>query len=169
MMGSRSGSVDPGIITYLLRQGRLQPNEIDDVLNQRSGLLGISGVSGDMREILALMRRGHSRARLAFDMYVHRLQAGIGAMVAVLGGIDALVFTAGVGENSPEVRDATCSNLSFLGVKLDGVANTNTEPDADIASTDSSIRVLVIRAQEEWAIARECRMIAGERLSQLPE
>jgi acetate kinase len=169
MMGTRSGSVDPGIITYLLRQGRLQPNEIDDVLNQRSGLLGVSGISGDMREILALMRRGHSRSKLAFDMYVHRLQAGIGAMTSVLGGMDALVFTAGVGENSPEVREAACSRLSFLGVHLDGVANTNAEPDTDIASTDSSVRVLVIRAQEEWEIARECRKIVRERVSQLAE
>ena len=162
MMGTRSGSVDPGILTYLLRQGQLQPNEIDDVLNQRSGLLGISGFSGDMREILASMKQGHSRAKLAFDMYVHRLQAGIGAMVAVLGGIDALVFTAGVGENSPEVREAVCTQLSYLGLKLDSVANLHTRPDADIATADSSVRVPLIRAQEEWAIARECWMIAQQ-------
>ena len=160
MMGTRSGSVDPGILTYLLRQGQLQANEIDDVLNQRSGLLGISGFSGDMREILASMKQGHSRAKLAFDMYVHRLQAGIGAMVAVLGGIDALVFTAGVGENSPEVREAACSQLSYLGLKLDSVANLHTRPDADIAAANSSVRVPLIRAQEEWAIARECWLIA---------
>jgi len=169
MMGTRSGSVDPGILTYLLRQGHLQPNDIDDVLNQRSGLLGISGLSEDMRQVLAAMRQGHSRARLAFDMYLHRLQAGIGAMVAVLGGIDALVFTAGVGENSPEVRDATCSKLSFLGIELDTVANLHTAPDADIAKADSSVRVLLIRAQEEWAIARECWMIAREPLSEPPD
>ena len=159
---ARSGSVDPGILTYLLRQGQLQPNEIDDVLNQRSGLLGISGFSGDMREILASMKQGHSRAKLAFDMYVHRLQAGIGAMIAVLGGIDALVFTAGVGENSPEVREAACTQLSYLGLKLDSVANLHTRPDADIATADSSVRVPLIRAQEEWAIARECWMIAQQ-------
>lgn len=160
MMGTRSGSVDPGILTYLLRQGQMQPNEIDDVLNQRSGLLGISGLSEDMREILAAMKRGHSRARLAFDMYVHRLQAGIGAMSAVLGGIDALIFTAGVGENAPEVREAACKPFSFLGLKLDGVANVNASSDQDIASADSSVRVLLVRAQEEWAIARECWKLA---------
>jgi acetate kinase len=160
MMGTRSGSVDPGILTYLLRQGRLQPQELDDVLNQKSGLLGISGFSGDMREILASVKQGHSRARLAFDIYVHRLQAGVGAMVAVLGGIDALVFTAGVGENSPEVRDATCRQLSFLGLKLDRAANAQISPDADIATADSSVRVLLIRAQEDWAIARECWKLA---------
>jgi acetate kinase len=156
MMGTRSGSVDPGILTYLMRQSRLRAQEIDDVLNKESGLLGISGISGDMREILASMKRGHSRAKLAFDIYVHRLQAGIGAMVAVLGGIDVLVFSAGVGENSPEVRDATCKRLVFLGLKLDDAANAQHPPDGDIAAPDSAVRVLIIRAQEDWAIAREC-------------
>src|SRR6266404_7636097 len=156
MMGTRSGSVDPGILTYLMRQGRLQGQEIDAVLNQKSGLLGISGLSGDMREILAAMNKGDSRARLAFDIYVHRLQAGIGAMAAVLGGIDALVFTAGVGENSPEVRAATCSQLEFLGLKLDQAANAQPSLEGDVATVDSRVRILVIRAQEDWAIAGEC-------------
>src|SRR5215813_5445341 len=156
MMGSRSGSVDPGILTYLMRQGRLQAHEIDEMLNQKSGLLGVSGVSGDMREILAAMKQGHRRAKLAFDIYAHRLQAGIGAMVAVLGGIDALVFTAGVGENSPEVRSAACGKLEFLGLKLDDAANTQVSADEDVGATDSQVRILVIRAQEEWAIAGEC-------------
>src|SRR6266487_87285 len=156
MMGTRSGSVDPGILTYLMRQGRLQAQEIDDILNKESGLLGISGITGDMREILASMNQGHSRAKLAFDIYVHRLQAGIGAMVAVLGGIDILVFSAGVGENSAEVRDAACKRLVFLGLKLDDAANAQHPADRDIAALDSSVRVLIIRAQEDWAIAREC-------------
>jgi acetate kinase len=156
MMGTRSGSVDPGILTYLMRQGRLQAQEIDDVLNKESGLLGISGISGDMREILASMKQGHSRAKLAFDIYVHRLQAGIGAMVAVLGGIDVLVFSAGVGENSTEVRDAACKQLAFLGLKLDDAANAQHPSDRDVAAPDSSVRVLIIRAQEDWAIAKEC-------------
>src|SRR6266581_2478621 len=156
MMGTRSGSVDPGILTYLMRQGRLQAEEIDDILNKESGLLGISGISGDMREILASMKQGHSRAKLAFDIYVHRLQAGIGAMVAVLGGIDVLVFSAGVGENSAEVRDAACKQLVFLGLKLDDLANAEHPPDGDIAVPDSSVRVLIVRSQEDWAIAREC-------------
>jgi acetate kinase len=162
MMGSRSGSVDPGILTYLMRQGQLQAHEIDEMLNQKSGLLGISGVSGDMREILAAMNQGHQRAKLAFDIYTHRLQAGIGAMVAVLGGIDALVFTAGVGENSPEVRSAACRKLEFLGLKLDEAANAGVSADQDIAAQDSRVRVLVIRAREEWAIAAECWKLRAE-------
>ena len=161
MMGTRSGSIDPGILTYLVREGRLQPQEIDDVLNQESGLLGISGISGDMREILAAMKQGHPRAQLAFDIYVHRLQAGIGAMVAVLGGVDCLVFTAGVGENSVEVRDAACKRLGFLGLELDGAANAQRPPDGDIATADSAVRVLIVRAQEDWAIARECWHLMG--------
>src|SRR5437773_1243148 len=156
MMGTRSGSVDPGILTYLMREGQLQAQEIDDVLNKESGLLGISGISGDMREILASVKRGHSRAKLAFDIYVHRPQAGVGAMVAVLGGIDVLVFSAGVGENSTEVRAAVCKPLAFLGLKLDDAANVQRAPDADIATPDSAVRILIIRAQEDWAIAKEC-------------
>jgi acetate kinase len=160
MMGTRSGSVDPGILTYLMRQGRLRGQEIDDVLNQKSGLLGISGISGDLREILAAIKQGNARAKLAFDIYVHRLQAGIGAMAAVLGGMDALVFTAGVGENSPEVRDAACRNLEFLGVKLDAAANARSALDQDISTPDSPVRILVIRAEEDWSIARECWKLA---------
>lgn len=156
MMGTRSGSVDPGILTYLMRQHQLEPQWIDDLLNKESGLLGISGVSGDMREIVSLMKRGHSRAELAFDIFVHRLVAGIGSMVAVLRGMDALVFTAGIGENSPEVREAVCQSLTFLGLNLDVDANSHVSPDADIAGSTSAVHILVIRAQEDWAIAKDC-------------
>jgi acetate kinase len=156
MMGTRSGSVDPGILTYLMRQGKLKAQGIDDLLNQESGLLGVSGISSDMREVEAAIQQGHVRAKLAFDIYVHRLQAGIGAMAAVLGGIDALVFTGGVGEHSVEMRNATCSQLGFLGVRLDLGANAHRTADQDIATADSPVRVLVIRAQEDWAIAKEC-------------
>jgi acetate kinase len=160
MMGTRSGSVDPGILTFLMRQGQLDGQNIDRVLNQKSGLLGISGLSSDMRDILAGIQNGHERAKLAFDIYVHRLQAAIGGMAAVLGGIDALVFTAGVGENSPEVRAAACSGLDFLGLKLDSRTNARPSLDQDISAPDSSVRVLVIRAEEDWAIAKECWKLA---------
>jgi len=156
MMGTRSGSVDPGILTYLVREKKLSGQELDAVLNQKSGLLGISGVSSDMREILAAVKSGHARAKLALEMYVHRLRSGIGAMVAVLGGMDALIFTAGVGENSPEVRAAICESFSFLGMELEAGRNAASPMDADIAASGSTVRVLVIRAQEDWMIAREC-------------
>src|SRR2546430_159892 len=155
MLGTRSGSIDPGILTYLMCQGHVDSQEIDDLLNNESGLLGISGISGDMRDILAARKRGHSRAKLAFDIYVHRLQAGIGAMVAVLGGIDALIFSGGVGENSAEVREAACKQLAFLGLKLDDATNRHGTSDRDVAAPDSRVRVLIIRAQEDWAIAKE--------------
>jgi len=156
MMGTRSGSVDPGILTYLMRQDNLDSKDIDDLLNRRSGLLGISGLSGDMREILAAIQKGHERAKLAFVMYIHRLRSAIGAMSAVLGGMDALVFTAGVGENSPEVRAAACDTLGSLGLKLDHKLNERPALDQDISSADSRVRILVIRAEEDWAIASEC-------------
>jgi len=164
MMGTRSGSIDPGILTYLMRARELRGEDIDDVLNRRSGLLGISGISGDMRQVLAARKEGHQRASLAFDIYVHRLQAGIGAMVAVLGGMDALVFTAGIGENSPEVRSAACANLECLGLRVDVAANAHMFADADIATVDSPARILVIQAQEDWAIAAECwRLMHAQR------
>src|SRR2546427_12710058 len=168
MMGTRSGTVDPGILTYLLRQGQINGQEIDNLLNEKSDLLGISGLSGDMRQILPAVKQGNPLAKLAFDIYVHRLQAGIGAMIAVLGGIDALVFTAGVGENSPEVRWSACSKLGFIGLKLNEKRNARPSPDEDIAASDSPVRVLVIRAQEDWAIARECwKLTSTGKASQL--
>jgi acetate kinase len=156
MMGTRSGSVDPGILTYLMREQRLDGNELDEVLNKKSGLLGISGLSGDMRQILVSMKNGNERSKLAFDIYVHRLQSGIGAMIASLGGVDALVFTAGVGENSPEVRARTCENLRYAGMELDPAKNARSAADTDISTPDSRARVLIIRAQEDWEIARSC-------------
>jgi acetate kinase len=156
MMGTRSGSVDPGILTYLIRQRRFSAEDVDDLLNKKSGLLGISGISSDMREILAASKNGNERAKLALDIYIHRLQSGIGSMIAVLGGVDAIVFTAGVGENSPELRAAVCDNFAFLGLRIDPLKNTPSPADEDISVSDATVHVLVIHAQEDWMIAREC-------------
>lgn len=156
MMGTRSGSVDPGILTYLLRADGIDGAALDETLNTKSGLMGISGISGDMREIVAAMKSGNERAQLAFDMFVHRLRSGIGSMLAAMNGIDALVFTAGIGENSPEVRVAACSHFGFLGLNIDMAKNSVAHSDQDIATPESRVRVLVVRAQEDWAIAREC-------------
>jgi acetate kinase len=167
MMGTRSGSVDPGIMTYLMRHGGFTGRQLDEMLNTRSGLLGISGISGDMRQIVAAMKDGHPRAKLAFEIFVHRLQAGIGAMIAALGGVDALVFTAGIGENSLEVRAAACANFAFLGLKIDAAKNAQSSTDQDISHSDSVVRVLIVRAQEDWAIARDCwRLISEKRHGQ---
>jgi len=164
MMGTRSGSVDPGILTYLMRQGPLTGEQLDDLLNTKSGLLGISGISSDMRQIVAAMKEGHPRAKLAFEIFVHRLQTGIGAMIAALGGIDALVFTAGIGENSAEVRAAACANFEFLGLKLDPAKNSQSPADQEISLSDSGVRVLIVRAQEDWAIARDCWHLTSARI-----
>lgn len=169
MMSTRSGSLDPGILTYLMRQEQHSAEKLDEILNTKSGLLGISGISGDMRDIVSAMRQGNERARLAFEIFVHRLQREIGAMISVLGGIDALVFTAGIGENSVEVRAAACRNLSYAGLKLDAEKNAPSADDHEISAPDSAVRVLVIHAQEEWAIARECwRILSSFSGNQAP-
>jgi len=161
MMGTRSGSLDPGILTFLMRAEKSTGEQLDDLLNRKSGLLGVSGLSSDMRQIVAAMKDGNARAKLAFDIFVHHLQSGVGAMIAVLGGIDALVFTAGIGENSPEMRAAACANFAFLGLKLDPAKNAQSHADEEISFSDSSVRVLIIRAQEDWAIARDCWRLAS--------
>jgi acetate kinase len=162
MMGSRSGAIDPGIMIHLLRRSDCTAEELDNLLNRNSGLKGISGVSSDMRQVLEAIQDGNSRAQLALDIYVHRLRAGIGAMLASLGGLDALIFTGGVGENAAVVRAATCENLGFIGLKLDGEKNARSPVDEDIAAVASAVRVLVIHTQEDWEIARECWEIFGK-------
>jgi acetate kinase len=156
MMGTRSGSIDPAVLIFLMRQHGLSADRLDDMLNKQSGLLGISSLSADMRGVLAGMHAGNARAKLAFDLYIHCLRIAIGGMAAVLEGLDVLVFTAGVGENSPEVRAAACKGLDFLGVTIDTNKNERPALDADISSPDSRVKVLAIRAQEDWAIAGEC-------------
>jgi acetate kinase len=161
MMGSRSGSVDPGILIHLLWHSDYKADQLDRVLNHRSGLLGISGVSNDLRQIMVAMEQGNDRAKLAFNMFVHRLRAQIGAMLSSLGGLDGLVFTAGIGENSAAVRAATCEGFEFLGLSLDLSQNNALPIDRDIAHPDSKVRVLVIHTQEDWAIAQECHKMAS--------
>jgi acetate kinase len=154
VMGTRSGALDPGLILHLLREPGTSVDALDGLLNHSSGLLGLSGRSGDLREVLAARADGDPAAGLAFDVYVHRLRSHIGGMLGALGGLDGIVFTAGVGENSAEVREAALAPFEFLGVRLDPDRNARLDPDADVATADSAVRVLVVRAREEWAIAR---------------
>jgi len=161
MMGTRSGSIDPGILIYLVRHRSQDPAVLDRLLNDESGLLGVSGISGDMREIEAAIDRGDTRARLAFDVYIHRLCREIGGMAASLGGLDALVFTAGVGENSPRVREEACRRLGFLGIELDAAANRTGTGDREISPSSARIGVLVIHTDEDWQIALECVRLLG--------
>ena len=139
-----------------MSEKKLDGKELDELLNSKSGLLGVSGVSADMREVVGAMRTGNQRAQLAFDIFIHRLRAGIGSMLATLDGADAIVFTGGIGENSPEVRAATCSNFAFLSLALDLAKNSAKPGNADISTPHSTVRILVLTAQEDWAIAREC-------------
>jgi acetate kinase len=158
MMGTRSGTIDPGILLYLVRHKGLDVNELDHALNYESGLLGVSGVSSDMRRVLSALP-SNPDARLSVEVYVHRIRQTIGAMAATLGGVDALVFTAGIGEHAPEIRRRVCENLNFLGLELDQRANETCQSDADVAVPASAARILVIAAREDVAIMRETRRL----------
>ncbi|WP_068467186.1 acetate/propionate family kinase [Candidatus Protochlamydia phocaeensis] len=155
MMGSRCGSIDPGILLYAMREQGMSPQELDHILNFESGLKGITG-SSDMREILA---KNSERAQLALQMYIYRLKAFIGAYMASLGGIDVLSFTGGVGENAAYIRSGACRGLSCFGIQIDEQKNLNCQPDQDISAEGASIRTLVIHTQEEWKIAQACRLL----------
>jgi len=164
VMATRSGTVDPGILIYLLRQKGLNVKELDNALNHKSGLLGISGISSDLRQLLSELPHNPD-ARLAVDVYVHRIVQTIGAMAATLGGIDALVFTAGVGERAAKIRKRVCEKLKYLGLEIDSAANENSHPDADIATAASTARILVIATREDLAIMRETRRLVGLPIS----
>jgi acetate kinase len=156
VMGTRPGDVDPGVLLHLARELGLSVADLDRVLNKESGLLGVSGVSNDMRDVLRAAEAGDERARLALDIYCYRLRKYIGAYAAALGGLDVLVFTAGVGENSPDIRASVCEGLGFLGIVLDPAANGKARGvDTDISAGGSRVRVLVVATDEERVIADE--------------
>jgi acetate kinase len=156
MMGTRSGSIDPGILIHLMREKGYDASTLDRLLNQQSGLKGLSGVSHDLREIKKAIEKGNQQAKLAWDVYIHRIRAGIGAMLVSLGGVDALIFTAGVGEHQSEVRSAVCQGLGFLGIGIDETLNRRGKGDRDMATHGSPVRILVIQTQEDWQIAKNC-------------
>ena len=155
VMATRSGSVDPSILIHVLRHKGLTVDDVERVLNHESGLLGVSGASGDMRQVHAAARGGDARARLALEIYAHRLRQTIGGYAATLGGVDALVFTAGVGEHDAEMRADACRGLECLGLELDAAANAACKPDADVAAPASPGRILVIATREDLTIVRE--------------
>jgi acetate kinase len=161
VMATRSGSVDPGLLLWLQQHEGLSADDMSQALEHEAGLAGLAGTA-DMRELLA---RDDDEARLAVDVYIHRLCAGIAAMVAPLGGLDALVFTGGVGERSAPVRERACGHLSHLGVALDAGRNADvhTEPDIDVSTAESPVRVLVVRAREDLEIARQTRAVLAMR------
>lgn len=155
MMGSRSGDIDASAVTYIMEKLGLQPQEMAEYLNKQSGVLGISGVSSDMREVEAAAADGNRRARLALDMYCYRIKKYIGAYAAAMGGVDIIVWTAGVGENQTDVREDSCKGLEFLGIKIDHEANNTQGKEAVISAPDSKVTVCVIPTDEELMIAKD--------------
>jgi acetate kinase len=162
VMGTRSGSVDPGLVIWLIRDAGLDPLDVSEGLEHSSGLAGLSATSGDMRDVQDGMDRGDAACRLAFDVYVLKLAQHISAMITSLGGIDLLVFTGGVGERSSRVRHAVADKIAFLGVRIDGEANRAATADASIAPPDSPVRVGVVTAREDVEMAKEARQVLGK-------
>jgi len=158
VMATRSGSVDPGMLLGLLEHEQLSVTEMADALEHDAGLKGLAGTA-DMREVLSRADAGDKPARLARDVYIHRLRAGIAAMAAALGGLDALVFTGGVGEHSAEVRSQTAAGLAFLGVSLDSSRNEDTNGDGEIGADLAAVRTLALTAREDLEIARQVRTL----------
>ena len=156
MMGSRSGTIDPSILVYLQREKGYTADQFDSILNKESGLKGISGISNDVRQIQKAIGEGNERAKLALDIYTYRLRYFIGAMIAVLGGVDVLSFTGGVGEHADQIRAEVCQGFGFLNLKLDAEKNKQSPADTEVSTDDSDVRVLVVHTEEDWEIAKEC-------------
>jgi acetate kinase len=162
VMRTRSGSLDPGLVLWLLEHGEVSLAELTDVLEHRSGLAGLSGTSGDLRDVLAGRADGDRDCALAYEVFVHRLVREVAAMAGSAGGLDLLVLTGGVGEHAPDVRTDTAAGLEFLGVRLDPAANAAAEGDADISAADARVRTVVVTAREDEEIARQTiRSLAG--------
>ncbi len=161
VMATRSGTVDPGLLLWLLQHGGVEVEEMSDALEHRSGLLALAGTA-DMREVLAGARAGDAQATLARDVYVHRLRALIAGMTASLGGLDALVFTGGVGERSSEIRTAAARGLGFLGVAVDSALDAAASPDTDVSAPLSTVSTLVIQAREDLEMARQARAVLAD-------
>lgn len=161
MMGTRSGDVDPAIIVELAKSHGLTPDDINRVVYKESGLLGISGVSRDMRDVEEAAEAGNYRAALALDLFADKVRKYIGGYAVTMGGLDAIVFTAGVGENGPEIREKICSGLEVLGASIDPERNLVRGREEDISGPDSRVRVLVIPTNEELMIARETARLVG--------
>ena len=156
VMGTRCGDIDPAIIIHLLTNENISAEDLYVLLNKKSGLLGISGLTNDMRTILKSAAAGHDRAKLAMDVFCYRIKKYISSYIGVLNGLDVLVFTAGIGENSPTIREKCCQEMDFLGIKLDSAANNDTiAKQGVISSPDSKVKVIVVPTNEELMIARE--------------
>ncbi|HEY9189131.1 MAG TPA: acetate kinase [Ignavibacteria bacterium] len=162
LMGTRSGDLDPQVILYIMGKEGLTKAEAETLLNKHSGLIGLSGTSSDMREIESEMEAGDKKSKIAFDVFTYRVKKYIGAYAAAMGGIDALVFTGGIGENSINVRRAVCSDMEFLGIKINEEKNASKEKEKNISDDNSKVAVLVIPTNEELVIAMDTDRIVKE-------
>jgi acetate kinase len=167
IMGTRSGDLDPSIVTYVMGKEGLDVREMNALLNKHSGLVGVSGESSDMRELEQAVEEGNKRAKNAFNLYTYRIKKYVGSYIAALGGLDALVFTGGIGENSVAVRKAVCENMQYLGLEIDLQKNESVKGQMDISAENSKAKVLVIPTNEELVIALDTEKIVNEHLSGL--
>ncbi len=162
MMGTRSGDVDPGALIYMMKCENLDADGLMKLVNKRSGVLGVSGISSDMRDIEDAIARDDERAKLAMDMYEYRILKYIGAYAAVLGGVDVIVFTGGVGENQLGTRETICRQLAFLGITFNEEANKTRGKEVEISGADSKVKVVVIPTDEEMVIAEDTDAIVSQ-------
>ena len=163
MMGTRVGDIDPGALTYIMTKHNLSAEQLQKIINKESGVLGVTGISSDMREIEAAVNAGDERAKLALDMYEQRILKYVGAYAAEMGGVDIIVFTGGVGENQVGVRENVCAPLAFMGVEIDSELNARTRGTETVISTPSSkVKVVVVPTDEELMIARDTRDIVSK-------
>ncbi|MTI47704.1 acetate/propionate family kinase [Sporosalibacterium faouarense] len=156
-MGTRCGDIDPAIVTFLMEKEGLDIDGINNLMNKKSGVLGVSGVSSDFRDIEEATEKGNERAKLALNVFARRVKKYIGSYAAVMGGVDAIVFTAGLGENSPEIRETICEGLGFIGIEIDKEENNVRGKDKVVSTEDSNVKVLVVPTNEELMIARDTK------------
>lgn len=161
VMGTRCGDIDPAIPAYLMKKQGMTPDEIDNYLNKKSGVLGLSGLSSDFRDLEQAAEKGNVRAQLAIDVFAYTVRKYIGSYAAAMGGVDAIVFTAGLGENSPHMRDQICNGLEFLGTRIDPARNAIRGQEQEISVEGSKVKIFVIPTNEELVIARDTKTICG--------
>ncbi len=161
-MGTRSGTIDPAVVTFLMNKENLTTEQIDAIMNKKSGVYGISGVSSDFRDLDEAVKEGNERAELALQVFTYQVKKYIGSYACAMGGLDAVVFTAGIGENNPDIRKRACTGLEFLGIEIDDELNTKKGQEIDISKPHAKVRTLVIPTNEELAIAKETKKLVSQ-------
>jgi acetate kinase len=162
MMGTRCGDIDPAAVPFIMEKEDLSPQEIDDIMNNESGFLGVSGISSDTRDIEDAAAEGHHRAQLSLDIFTYRVKKYIGSYIAAMNGVDAIVFTAGIGENAIAMRESICADLDYLGIELDEEKNDVRGEVQEISVADSEVKTFVIPTNEELVIARDTKELVTE-------